>query len=210
MVALHEALTPAPEQVALAIFGAFHERDETLVLLGPHEPGFWAHFTASAEYQDGQPDPLDRWSRRVITCLAEDWGGAPVFPSDGPPYAPFLDWALETGQAWQSPVGMLVHARAGLMVSYRGAVRLQGRLDLPPPGRNPCRNCADKPCLTACPVGALNAQMEYDVQRCKTHISHPEGSTCLTKGCLVRRACPVSQDYARLPEQSAFHMRSFL
>lgn len=210
MAALSKALSPAPEQAALAIFGALHEGDETLVLLGPHEPGFWACFTASSEYQDGQADPLDRWSKRVIGGLAADWGGVAVFPSDGPPYAPFLDWALKTGQAWQSPVGMLVHARAGLMVSYRGAVRLRGRLSLAPAGASPCESCAAKPCLSACPVGALNASMAYDVPGCQAHIQSAAGEDCLTAGCLVRRACPVSQDYGRLAAQSAFHMRSFL
>ena len=210
MAALYEALTPAPEQEALAVFGALHEGTETLVLLGPHEPGFWACFKASPEYQDGQADPLDRWSKRVIGRLAADWGGVPMFPSDGPPYAPFLDWALKTGQAWQSPVGMLVHARAGLMVSYRGAVRLQGRLVLPPTGSNPCESCVDKPCLSACPVGALNSGMAYDVPRCQAHIKSVAGTDCLSAGCLVRRACPLSRDYGRLPAQSAFHMRSFL
>ena len=210
MAALYEALTPAPEQEALAVFGALHEGEETIVLLGPHEPGFWAYFTAAQEYQDGQADPLDRWSKRVIGRLAANWGGVPVFPSDGPPYAPFLDWARKTGQAWQSPVGMLVHARAGLMVSYRGAVRLHGRLVLPETGSNPCESCAEQPCLSACPVGALNSGMEYDVPRCQTHIKSRSGTDCLSAGCLVRRACPVSQNYGRRPAQSAFHMRSFL
>lgn len=210
MAALYEALTPAPEQEALAVFGALHEGEETIVLLGPHEPGFWACFTATPEYQDGQADPLDRWSKRVIGRLAADWGGAPVFPSDGPPFAPFLDWAIKTGQAWQSPVGMLVHARAGLMVSFRGAVRLQGRLVLPPTSSNPCESCTGQPCLSACPVGALNSGMEYDVPRCKAHIKSLAGTNCFSAGCLVRRACPVSQDYGRRPAQSAFHMRSFL
>lgn len=210
MAALYETLRPAPEQEALALFGAIHEGEDTIALLGPNEPGFWAHFTASPEYQNGNSDPLDRWSRRVISRLAADWGGDPVFPSDGPPYAPFLDWALQSGQAWQSPVGMLVHAHAGLMVSYRGAVRLPGRYDLPPARANPCESCVTKPCLNACPVNALNESMEYDVPRCRTHISSAIGNACLTGGCLVRRSCPVSQDYGRLPAQSAFHMRSFL
>ena len=32
---------------------------------------------------------------------------------------------------------------------------------------------------------------------------------CMKAGCLVRRACPVTQAYARMPEQSAYHMRQF-
>ncbi len=209
MAALLEALAPAPETVALSIFGALHDGGETVVLLGPHEPGFWATFTSSPEYTDGQPDPLDRWSKRVIGALASNWGGTALFPSDGPPYAPFPDWALASGQAWQSPVGMLVHARAGLMASYRGAVRVPDRLALPARAATPCASCP-KPCQGACPVSALSANAPYDVSACKAYITTPEGEDCLKNGCLVRRVCPVSQSYGRLPEQSGFHMRSFL
>lgn len=202
-------MTPAPETHALALFGALHDGPGTVLLLGPDEPGFWAHFTAQPEYADGLPDPLDRWSKRVITALAKAWGGTAIFPSDGPPYPAFQDWALRSGQAFASPVGMLVHARAGLMVSYRGAIRLPGHRALPAPAPNPCDNCAAKPCRSACPVDALSPD-GYGVSACRAHIAAPAGADCLSQGCLARRACPVSQNYGRLPEQSAFHMKAFL
>ncbi|MBU2981956.1 ferredoxin [Lentibacter algarum] len=210
MVALHQALSPAPEQHALAVYGALHDGEETVVLLGPEEGCFWPAFTHTSEYGDGLPNPLDRFSKRIISDFAESWGGIAVFPSDGPPYPPFMQWAMASGQAWQSPIGMLVHARAGLWASYRGAVRLPALYDLPEAGQNPCDTCADKPCLTACPVGALNASQSYDVPACKAHIGSPEGADCLKSGCLSRRACPQSQAFGRAPEQSNFHMKAFL
>lgn len=196
------ALHPGPDDGA-------PEGTGTLVLIGPDEPRFWPLFTASPEYLDGTADPMDRWSRRVIGALAQDWGGSAVFPSDGPPYPPFLNWALASGRAWSSPVGMLVQDAAGLFVSYRGAMALPDRLDLPPPSTRPCAPCS-RPCESACPVGALAPGQAYDVARCKTHLRQPEGAECRLSGCLVRRACPVAADFARLPEQSAFHMAAFL
>lgn len=200
--------------VALSIFGAQHPADlggiGTLILLGPREPGFWAAFTDSPEYRDGAPDPLDRWSKRVIGALAGDIGGSAFFPSDGPPYPPFFRWALDSGRAWQSPVRLLVHDTAGLFASYRGAIGLAERLDLPAaPTAAPCDTCTDKPCLSACPAGALTGD-GYDVPACKSFLETEAGRDCLTGGCLVRRACPVSQRYGRLKQQSAFHMRAFL
>jgi epoxyqueuosine reductase len=94
----------------------------TLLLIGPAEPGFWPHLTAQPEW-DGTPDPVDRWSRRVIGRLACDLGAKALFPFGGPPYHPFYRWALRSGQVWDSPVRLLVHARQGLMVSIRGAQR---------------------------------------------------------------------------------------
>ena len=52
----------------LTVFGTvakdLPDSHETLVLLGPAEPGFWPAFTASPEFKDGAPDPLGperRW-----------------------------------------------------------------------------------------------------------------------------------------------------
>ncbi|MBD3677191.1 MAG: ferredoxin [Rhodobacteraceae bacterium] len=200
----------------LDVFGALHPGPEdhapagtgTLVLLGPHEPGFWAHVTAEPEFHDGAPDPVDRWSGRVIGALALALGAESLFPFGGPPYHPFIRWALGSGQCWQSPVSLLVHDRAGLMVSYRGALAFKERFDLPSPAPNPCNTCVDRPCLSACPVGALGTE-GYDLDVCHAFLDTADGSDCLSNGCAVRRACPVSQAYGRLPTQSAHHMKAF-
>jgi ferredoxin len=199
----------------LAVMGGFHPGPQdgapqgtaTLLMVGPAEPGFWAHLTAQPEWQDGAPDPVDRWSRRVIGRLACDLGAKAVFPFGGPPYAPFQRWAKATGRAWESPVRLLVHDVAGLMVSYRGALALKHRLDLPPAGARPCDACA-APCRTACPADALTGA-GYDVPACHAFLDRPQGQDCLTGGCHVRRACPLSQAYGRVAGQSAYHMRQF-
>ena len=199
----------------LAVMGGFHPGPEdgapagtaTLLLVGPDEPGFWAHLTGQPEWADGAPDPVDRWSRRVIGRLACDLGAKAVFPFGGPPYAPFQRWAKATGRAWESPVRLLVHDVAGLMVSYRGALALKARLDLPPTGARPCDTCA-APCLTACPPGALTGA-GYDVPACRAFLNSDQGKDCLLAGCHVRRACPLSQGYGRVEAQSAYHMRQF-
>lgn len=200
----------------LAVIGALHPTPDapelpaktgTLVLLGPGEPGFWARMSALPEFQDGVPDPLDRWSRRTIGELAERFGGTALFPFGGPPWLPFLDWAQSCGTIWVSPVGLLVHETAGLMVSIRGALALPQRLELPEAATRPCDTCADKPCLSACPAGAMGPN-PYDTTACRAWLDRPE-SDCMALGCAVRRACPVSQAYPRDPAQSAFHMRAF-
>lgn len=213
-----DAIAAAAGAEALAVLGGFHpgpgdgapEGCATLLMLGP-APGaaFWGRFRASDEYRDGAPDPLDRWSRRVLAALATAFGGVSLLPSDGPPYPPFIAWAIRTGRAWASPVGLLVHDRAGLMMSFRGALALPVRLTLPPPPQDrPCETCAEKPCLTTCPVGALGTG-GYDVAACRAFLATPAGSDCMGRGCAVRRACPVSAGQARPEAQSAFHMRAF-
>lgn len=178
------------------------------MLIGPcGGAGWWDALKRSLEWRDQKPDPVDRWSKRILGAIAQDMGGAALFPSDGPPYPPFQRWALETGRIWQSPVGMLVHSEAGLWVSFRGALALPFVVTLPT-AENPCNTCVTRPCLEACPVGALG-RAGYDVPACHAFLDQPEGMDCLNLGCAVRRACPSGESHARLPEQSAYHMRQF-
>ena len=80
-----------------------------------------------------------------------------------------------SGQAFPSPIGLYVHARAGLWISYRGAVALPGRLELPQPSAPPCPACAGHPCASACPVGALSTGAPYDVARCQSYLRTEAG-----------------------------------
>lgn len=179
----------------------------SIVLLGPHEPGFWDHVTAEPEFSDEESDPLDRWSKRVISSIAGLVGGLAYFPFDWPAH-PFFEWAVATGRAWSSPVKLLVHDQSGLMVSYRGAVLLPGDLSSRTLEPSPCRTCQTRACLTACPVSALTGD-GYNVEQCRAFLDTEAGENCLLRGCAVRRACPLSQNYGRSELQSAYHMRCF-
>ncbi|MEZ5687146.1 MAG: ferredoxin [Paracoccaceae bacterium] len=200
--ALRAAL--APER--LFVSGVVAETSETIFLISPDEPGFWPHVSQSPEFTDGAPDPLDRWSARVIGAMAADLGGQALFPFGGPPFTPFHHLALRSGQAFAAPIRFLVHARMGLWASYRGAIALPGTHGLPPPAANPCTDCA-APCLRSCPVAALSRE-GYDTTACHAHLDR-DGENCLSSGCLARRACPAGKSYGRLPEQSSWHMRQF-
>lgn len=213
----YELLESAAALRHLTILGGFHptpsddvpEGFQTLLLLGPDEAaGFWAHVTGGPEFADGAPDPVDRWSRRVIGYWADEIGALALYPFGGPPYQPFQRWAVRTQRIHTSPIMLLVHDTAGLMVSFRGALALRGRIDLPPAPSSPCISCKDKPCLTACPVNAF-ADGGYDVPACKSYLGTVPGQDCMMNGCAARRACPVSQHFGRVPTQSAYHMQMF-
>ncbi|MCE8006651.1 ferredoxin [Aestuariivita sp.] len=213
----YDTLSEAAEVRYLTILGGFHPTEEdgvpegtqTLLMLGPDEPRFWPAMTSSAEWQEGTPDPVDRWSERVITDWAEEIGAVPLFPFGGAPYLPFFSWATRTGRVHASPILLLVHDHAGLFVSFRGALALPDRLALPARPPNPCDGCAERPCLSSCPVDALQPE-GYDVPACRTHIRGEDLGGCLGQGCAARRACPVSRRFGRLPAQSAYHMERFL
>jgi hypothetical protein len=178
--------------LGLALRGGFHPSPEdevpplpggrlagTLLLLGWTGPIQWPHFAASPEHADGRPDPLDRWSRRVIGGLAEEFGGHALFPFGGPPHLPFQRWAMQAEPVHPSPLLVLIHPDWGLWHAWRGALAFAERLPLPPPnGRpSPCAACAGRPCL---------GPADFDV---------------------ARRACPIGTPYGDV--QAAFHIAAF-
>jgi hypothetical protein len=215
-----EGLKRAIVAKGLAFRGAFHPNPHdlpagieagTLVLVGFVGRDQWPEFAASPEARDGAPDPLDRWSQRVVGGLAEETGARAIFPFGGPPWAPFLRWAQMAEPVHPSPLGMLIHPDWGLWHAWRGALAFRRRIALPPPDRrgSPCDSCRDRPCLTACPVSAF-AQEYYDNAVCTAHIRSEEGADCVNAGCRARLACPVGAAHRYGPDQARFHMQAFL
>ena len=187
----------------------------TLVMVGNAGLEMWRAFAASPEH-DTAPDPLNRWSERVIGALAAEWGARALFPFGGPPHLPFVAWAKRAEPVAESPLGILIHPDYGLWHAYRGALAFAERFALPPRAERPrpCDACADRPCLTACPVGAFTAVGDdgagYDVSACADHLKAPAGADCMAEACRARRACPIGREYLYEPGQAAFHMVHFL
>ncbi|MGF1611045.1 MAG: ferredoxin [Kiloniellales bacterium] len=215
--------------LGLVARGGFHPRTEdgvpalpdgraagTLVIVGNAGPALWRVFAAAPEAAAGAPDPLNRWSERVLGDLAGRFGGRALYPFGGPPYWPFVAWAKRAEAVWESPLGMLIHPDYGLWHAYRGALALPERIALPPRRvrAKPCETCSGKPCLSACPVGAFTpagcGPASYDVAACAGHVGAPAGADCLGLGCRARRACPIGRDYLYDGAQARFHMEAFL
>ncbi len=179
----------------------------TVVLAGNAGPRMWRAFDA-ARAVGGLS--LDQWSGRVLTELAAHLHARAVFPFDLP-YPPFQRWAVRAEACHPSPLGLLIHPDYGLWHGYRGALLFAAAIELPPPDRraSPCASCADRPCLSACPVGAFDGTA-YDVPACARHLASTPEPSCMDIGCLARHACPVGRDYGYAPDQARFHMQAFL
>jgi len=180
----------------------------------------WAAFSNSRFFADGLPDPMDRWSKSIGDALAQAHGGIAVYPSDGPPYAPFQQWARRAEPLQASPLLLQIHPRWGLWHAYRFALVLP---DLPAADAQTlraaagasdgaatdiCLSCDGQPCLRRCPVGAFS-DGGYDANACIGHLHQPRGRDCMSGGCLARRACPVAAELQYQPAHAAFHMRAF-
>lgn len=183
----------------------------SLVLFGNAGSSIWPDFSASTEYADGKPDPLNRWSERIGNKLAKRWCGRALFPFGGPPYQPFLGWAKKAENLRSSQLGLLMHPQYGLWHAYRFAIALSYQpegIDQQIEESHACDRCEQKPCLGGCPVNAFTEE-GYDVARCFQFLQqHPEAA-CHSQGCQARSACPEGTNYRYLPDHAAFHMEKF-
>lgn len=180
----------------------------TVILVGNAGPAMWRKF--NRQTLAGR-NPLDRWTREVLTVTAGEIGATALFPFDGPPYLPFQKWAMRADRVYASPIGPLIHPEFGLWHAYRAALAFAERIDLPKLPEHtasPCDSCRDKPCLKTCPVNALTPG-KLDTTACIEHLGQETGDDCFAKACLARRACPVGRRYAYAPTQARFHMTAF-
>jgi epoxyqueuosine reductase QueG len=188
------------------------DNEVSVALVGNIGSSYWPVFIQSPEYQDGLPDSLDRWSRRVAERVANDIGAKAIYPFEGPPYFPFLQWAKRAESLSQSRMGLMIHPRYGLWHSYRFGLLIA---DMPVPGpkagatQSPCKSCETQPCLNTCPVGAFSEQ-GYDVASCATYLQQTPDASCHQEGCLARLVCPVGESYRYDSAQHLFHLRAFL
>lgn len=178
----------------------------TVLMIGNTGGGMWHAFESARR---DEPNPLDTWVARVIGPLAEHTNARAIYPYDTPPM-PFQRWAQRAWPLSTSPLGLLIDAEFGLWHALRAALLFATKVTIPAQSTmpSPCRSCAAKPCLTACPVSAFTAQ-GFAYKGCRAHLATPAGSDCVSDGCKSRAACPVGVAHRYPAEQLRFHMRSF-
>jgi len=183
----------------------------TLILVGNVGSELWDKSGAEIAAM-GIPDPLDRWTRAIIDPIAQLNDGRALYPFGGPPYWPFQRWAARAEGVRSSPIGIQIHPEYGLWHAYRAAILLPVAIELPREVHaHPCDTCADKPCLTHCPVHAFSAA-GYEVDRCVDHVVavQYEMGSCNDVGCLARLACPIGSEWRYQPDHARFHMAAFV
>ena len=180
----------------------------SVVMVGNVGGVMWPAFRAA---EQAVADPLDAWTRSLLTPIAAGLGATFVHPSDEP-FQPFQRWAQRAEGIAPSPIAILVHPEFGLWHAYRGALLFPAVLDeLPDPiaAPSPCLTCDGQPCLTACPVGAFTSD-GYDSDACRGHVRSNADPVCLDEGCAARCACPVGVQFRYGRDQMRFHMLAFV
>lgn len=157
-----------------------HPDGKSLVVIGNGGRAFWDGFRAYCEsHQDfarREPHPLDAYTTMVIESALPlllrsagvGWRVLYPFDFEREPVS-FVHLGAMAGLAARSLLGVLVHPEFGPWIALRAALLLNVELEpTPVVPFDPCGGCAGKPCITACPAGAVG-ERGWDVPACTAH-----------------------------------------
>lgn len=181
-----------------------------LLLIGHGGRRMWEAMQAS-EFRD-RPDPVDSFSLDVVQrWLAETCPNAKheiIYPAEGR-LVPLQQLGALAGWHHASPFRIGINHKWGSWFAYRVALLIDSDWPISEPQTwgYPCEGCLEKPCVTACPAGAVSNQGNM-LERCIDYRLQ-EGSSCAQQ-CLSRLACPVAAEHRYSSEQVRYHYEQSL
>jgi hypothetical protein len=202
------SLDALPPEVLATLGLAEDERGRfrQLILIGHQGRDFW---TALQRRGMHGAHPIDQF---VTECMAAWMNGTmrghvwrQVFPGSQPVGLQRLG-AL-AGWHQPSPFWVGVDAAWGSWFAYRAIVLADTDLPLTPRRElaSPCTRCADKPCIRACPAGALSEDT-VGARRLSACLDFRKqsASPCQDR-CMARNACPVGAEHRYTDQQISYH-----
>ena len=175
-----------------------------VVLIGMGGDSLWS--IINQEYI-GVSDPFDECSmllqKKVSKIYWDDPNITNLYP--GNHIVPLQKLGELAGWSYPSPLGIGIHPKYGTWFAYRAAFLIDAPLQVTKPESqpSPCENCVDKPCINACPVGALDSERDINLRKCiGQRLS--ESSDCANR-CHSRMACPVGPDTRYSSKQIEYH-----
>lgn len=181
---------------------------QSVVVIGNGGGAFWNAYRAACEREAAlahRSDPLDAFTRETVTTVVERLGvgGRLVFPFefDSLPVS-FMTLAACAGLGTPSLLGVLIHPYWGPWMALRAAWFPPLVLAAPRPaeGFDPCPSCVARPCIAACPAGAVGAA-GWDIPTC---VAHRLATDDCGLGCHARLACVVGPEH-RYPVDALAH-----
>ncbi len=205
-VTAYDEHVPARHRIAPRLPGA-----RGLIVVGNGGGAFWEAFRDACRARPehaAPPDPLDRFTREVVTAAVEGPHARCLFPFDTTPVpVVFQTLAEVAGLGRPGLVGVLIHPVYGPWIALRAAVVLRDVVTAsrPADGFDPCPTCTLRPCIPACPVNAVGPR-GWDVPRCAAHRLAPEDSCA--GGCHARIECVYGRPHRYPAAALAFHQAS--
>ena len=203
-VAAYDASVPPDARLAPRMPAA-----RGLLVIGNGGGAFWHAFEAFCRAHPdhaASADPIDGFTRRVIDAAVAAAGlaGPVLYPFDFPATpVSFMHLAECAGLGRRSLLGVLVHPVYGPWIALRAAVPLPTEIAAPRPadGFDPCPTCVARPCITACPAGAVTGA-GWDIPTCAGQRAAP-GDPCAPQ-CHARVECVLGREH-RYPSAALAH-----
>ena len=178
-------------------------RFQRLIMLGQGGGALW-----DAIRREGfsSTDLFDDYSVAAVRDLVASLGDPAyevIYPSEV--LLPLGRMAQMAGWGKPSPLGLTINDRYGLWLAHRVVFLIDADLPVTEPldSAHPCTTCSDTPCVTACPVGAVDTVSGFDVDACSSFRVRDD-SPCADR-CLARLACPIGPEHAYSEEQLRYH-----
>ncbi|NHC06970.1 hypothetical protein [Azonexus fungiphilus] len=172
-------------------------RERQLILLGHAGRRLWQCVQAA---RPAGEHPIDDYTKSTVDrCFARFFPGRHyriVYP--GP--APIGLQALGAHAGWHQPSPLMIgiDREWGSWYAYRCVILADtgfspdATVDRENPAKSsPCTDCRERPCVAACPAGAVGDR--FDLAACSDERLRP-GSPC-GESCLARLACPVGSEH---------------
>lgn len=173
--------------------GSAKKQYRQLILLGHAGTNLWGAIKSDGIASD---NPIDDFTIKVFQqWAAENMAGRQyqiVYPGN----AQIGLQALGKLAGWHhdSPLMVGINDRWGTWFAYRAAVLTESDFVPTPPllSHSPCASCVAKPCVSACPAGAMDGD-DFSLEKClgfRRQLASPCQSSCL-----ARYACPVGSEH---------------
>lgn len=194
-------LDQLPAEMAAAVRRRYDpaHRQRQLILIGHGGKTLWDAVKASGIRSE---NPIDDFSVRTVEqWFAQQFPGRAreiIYPGDIP-----VDLqALGTIAGWHhaSPFMLGINADWGTWFAYRVVLLADTNLEPSRPlqGESPCARCADKPCIAACPAGAMDGG-SFALDKCIAY--RRKASSRCKATCVARVSCPVGSSHRYGDEQ---------
>ena len=174
-----------------------------LILIGHGGKALW---DAVRQAGNGGPDPIDDYTRQTVEAwFASALPGrrhAILYP--GPQPVALQQLGALVGWHHATPFMLGIDEEWGSWWAYRAAVLADSdfapfpAVDRSRSERHPCAPCSARPCIAACPAGAM-ADGRFALQKCVAYRRQPDSPCAHT--CLARVACPVGSAHRYDSEQ---------
>lgn len=179
-----------------------HPGHRRIVLLAHGGRRLWERLHGKLSGQD----PVDRHSRATAESFMTRYAGVEfetLYPL-ADRFVPLQSLGRIAGWTNPSPVGLDITTGFGLWFAYRAVLATSAELPVSTIAHrpSPCGSCHDKPCIDACPAGAVQAG-GLDGQRCMAY-RLTAASLCADR-CLARLACPVAPEHRYTLDQVQYH-----